>query len=44
MKISANGSGDTEVKGQTEESPEPSAVKRMVYDDHLNILAVIYFK
>ena len=44
MEISANGSGDTEVKGQTGESPEPSALKRMVYDDHLNILAVIYFK
>ena len=44
METSANGEGDTEVKGLGEENPEPSAVKRMAYDDHLNILAIIYFK
>lgn len=45
MDSPTNGEGDTEVKGHVEETrnTDISAVKKMAYDDHLNILAVIYF-
>ena len=46
MDSPTNGEGDTEVKGHVEETRDTdiSAVKKMAYDDQLNILAVIYFK
>ena len=46
VQRSTNGEGEPEAKGQGHscEDQDAAAVKRMVYSDHLDILAVLFFK
>ena len=46
VQRSTNGEGEPEVKGQghSSEDQDAAAVKRMVYSDHLDILAILFFK